>query len=107
MLTIDCKLFHSQKEQTLVNETVDREEKQRLRSASPQQAAVYRPTGQYNLFAGTQSKASTVFLFRESVSGAQIQDYFSTGSKKDKFHQTVDSYAHTFNVQKVYQPGSE
>jgi hypothetical protein len=108
MLTVDCKLYHTKREQEELISTIDKRARSSEvgRRGSPD-SHLYKPLGAYNLFSSTKPRASSIVLLKEPIHGKTIEDYFSKPKEVKKFQNTVESFARYYTVDHVYQPGSE
>ena len=108
MFKVECKLYHSKKEQTEIISTTDKRSIS-LDSRNKQQREhqVYRPLGQYNLFASIQKRASSIVLLKEPVHGKTIEEYFNNEKEGKRFQKTLDSYARFYSLNRVFQPYEE
>lgn len=105
MLTVECKLYHSKKEQekTVVafeKNFKDNNEKHR----SSTQPFTYRAQGSYNLFGSSRGQSTSLVLLRDSVPGKTIEEFFSTKRKSKNLHKALDSFTRYYELNKVYQP---
>lgn len=105
MLTVECKLFHSKKEQEKTQIAFDKAFNERLSNTrSSTQPYMYRPLGSYNLFGSTRGQSTSLVLLRDSVPGKTIEEYFGTQKKTKGLQKALDSFTRYYELNKVYQP---
>jgi hypothetical protein len=105
MLTVECKLYHSKKEQEQTVVAFDKNFKNSTdKSRSNTQPFSYRPLGSYNLFGSTRGQSTSLVLLRDSVPGKTIEEYFSTKKKSNSLHKALDSFTRFYELNRVYQP---
>ena len=108
MLTVECKLYHSKKEQEeLLADNEKRSRSSEVGRKSSPHSYMYRPLGVYNLFSSTRPRARSIVLLKEPVHGKTIEEYFTDEKSAKGLLQPLDSFARLYKVDHIYQPDQE